>query len=179
VALSNLGLAIGSSVEAIFVINDLGYGEAGFGLYASISGAGGLIGALVATRISGKFSSPALLLRTGLAQIALASMVLAAAFTSDAWSIGLLGVHALGWGSAALILNVSASSWLVEIVPEHVLGRVLSARRLLTFGAVPVGSMLGGALGTAAGTQAALAAWVIASMLAVLGFVILRDASNS
>lgn len=179
VALSNLGLAIGSSVEAIFVINDLGYGEAGFGLYASISGAGGLIGALVATRISGKFSSPALLLRTGLAQIALASMVLAAAFTGDAWSIGLLGVHALGWGSAALILNVSASSWLVEIVPEHVLGRVLSARRLLTFGAVPVGSMLGGALGTAAGTQAALAARVIASMLAVLGFVILRDASNS
>ncbi|WP_347039534.1 hypothetical protein AAHB37_05275 [Glutamicibacter halophytocola] len=64
-------------------------------------------------------------------------------------------------------------------MPEHVLGRVLSARRLLTFGAVPVGSMLGGALGTAAGTQAALAAWVIASMLAVLGFVILRDASNS
>ena len=178
VALSNLGLAIGSSVEAIFIINDLGFGEVGFGAYASVSGAGGLIGALLATRITGKYSSPALLLWTGLAQIVLASMVLVAAFTSDIWSICLLSLQALGWGSVALIFNISASSWLVEMVPEELLGRVLSARRLLTFGAVPIGSLLGGALGSALGTQAALAGWVAASMLAVSCFLILREPAN-
>ncbi len=178
VALANLGLAIGSSVEAIFVINDLGFGEFGFGLYASIAGIGGLVGALLATKIVNKFSSPRLFLWTGTTQILLALMMLGAAFTNEMWSIVLLGTQALGWGSVTLIFNISASSWLVEITPENILGRVLSARRLITFGAVPVGSLFGGALGTVMGTPAALAAWVAASMLAVLSFVILQEPSK-
>jgi len=174
VALSNLGLAIGSSVEAIFIINDLGFGEVGFGLYASVCAVGGLIGAMAASKVVGHYSAAKLLMLTGVVQTILAGFVLLAAFVGDFWSIVLLAIHALGWGSATLIFNIAASSWLVELVPEALLGRVLSARRLFTFGAIPLGSLLGGVLGSAFGIVAALIGWVGAALIAVVWFWIMR-----
>lgn len=168
VGLSNLGLAMGSSVEAIFIIKDLGFGEFGFGLYASLAGVGGLIGALLASRVVGRYSAQKLLFSMTLAQMVLVAVLIVAAFTNEFWSIALVALHALGWGSATLLFNVSASSWLVEIVPEKLLGRVLSARRLFTFGAIPLGSLLGGVLGSGFGTVVALTGWGVAALAALL-----------
>lgn len=174
VALANLGLAIGSAVEAIFIIKDLGFGEVGYGLFASIGGVGGLIGAALAGRISFAYPPEKLLLFSGSAQALLAGCVLLAAFTSDAISLILLTVQALGWGVVALVFNIASSAWVVGIVPEALLGRVLSARRLFTFGAVPLGGLLGGWLGTSFGTTAGLIGWVLATSLAVLCYLLMR-----
>ena len=178
VALANLGLAIGSAVEAIFIIKDLGFGELGYGLLASVGGAGGLVGAALAGRISGAYSPAKLLVFTGSAQALLAGCVLLAAFTTEAISLILLIVQALGWGVAALMFNIASSSWVVEIVPEELLGRVLSARRLFTFGAVPLGGLLGGWLGSSFGTTAGLIGWVCATSLAVLCFLLMRSSAT-
>lgn len=174
VALANLGLATGSAVEAIFIINDLGFGEFGYGLLASLGGVGGLIGAALAGRVASAHSPEALLLVTGTAQALLAGAVLLAAFTTDVVSMILLAVQSLGWGVAALIFNIAAASWVVDIVPQNLLGRVLSARRLFTFGAVPLGGLLGGWLGTAFGTAGGLIGWVGATSLAVLCYLLMR-----
>lgn len=174
VSLSNLGLAIGSSVEAIFIIKDLGFGELGFGIYASVAGVGGLIGAALSSRIAARYRAERLLLWTALAQVVLAAMTFGAAFTNEIFSVILLGAHALGWGSATLIFNIAASSWILDVVPEGLLGRVLSSRRLFTFGAIPLGSLVGGAVGSTWGTTAALAAWVGAALLAVICYLSLR-----
>ncbi|MGH3651950.1 MFS transporter [Glutamicibacter sp.] len=174
VTFSNLGLAIGSSVEAIFIINELGFGEFGYGLFASIGGVGGLIGAAIAGKLAGKFAPATLLVYTGSMQAVLAGCVLAAAFTAEMWSMVLLGIFSLGWGIVVLLFNIAASSWVVQIVPEHLLGRVLSARRLFTFGVVPVGGLAGGALASAWGIAAGLLGWVVAATLAVISYLAMR-----
>lgn len=174
VALSNLGLAIGSAVEAIFIIRELGFGEFGYGIFVAAGGVGGLIGAAIAGVVAGKYEPAKLLLITGTTQALLAGCVLLAAFTDKFWAMVLLGVFSLGWGIVVLIFNIAASSWVVQIVPENLLGRVLSARRLFTFGAVPVGGLLGGALGSAFGVTAGLFAWVLAASLAMICYLALR-----
>src|SRR5690606_26562276 len=167
------------AVEAIFIIKDLGFGELGYGLLASVGGAGGLVGAALAGRISGAYSPAKLLVFTGSAQALLAGCVLLAAFTTEAISLILLIVQALGWGVAALMFNIASSSWVVDIVPEELLGRVLSARRLFTFGAVPLGGLLGGWLGSSFGTTARPIGWVCATSLAVLCFLLMRSSATS
>ena len=174
VMFSNLGLAIGSSVEAIFIIKELGFGEFGYGLFVSIGGIGGLIGAAIAGKLAGKFEPATLLVCTSSLQAALAGCVLAAAYTPEIWSMALLGMFSLGWGIVVLLFNIAASSWVVQIVPEHLLGRVLSARRLFTFGVVPVGGLAGGALAGIWGITAGLLGWVVAAAFSVIGYLAMR-----
>lgn len=174
VMFSNLGLAIGSSVEAIFIINELGFGEFGYGIFVSIGGIGGLIGAAVAGKLAGKFPPATLLVYTGSLQAALTGCVLAAAYAPELWSMVLLGTFSLGWGIIVLLFNIAASSWVVQIVPEHLLGRVLSARRLFTFGVVPVGGLAGGAVASAWGIAAGLLGWVVAAALSVISYLAMR-----
>ncbi|MNW27332.1 enterobactin exporter EntS [compost metagenome] len=178
VMFSNLGLAIGSSVEAIFIINELGFGEFGYGLFASVGGIGGLIGAAIAGTLAGKFAPATLLIYTGSMQAVLAGCVLAAAYATEMWSMALLGIFALGWGIVVLLFNIAASSWIVQIVPEQLLGRVLSARRLFTFGVVPVGGLAGGALASAWGITAGLLAWVVAATLSVISYLVMRGPAS-
>lgn len=129
VAFSNLGLAIGSAVEGLFIINELGLGAAGFGLYAALGGISGLAGALLAPRLAEKFTSRELALPTIAGQIVLSGVVLAAGFAAPPLAIILLVVHAAGWGVLVLVFNVSMATWVAEITPEQLLGRVTSARR--------------------------------------------------
>ncbi|WP_313811526.1 MFS transporter [Glutamicibacter sp.] len=170
----NLGLAIGSSVEALFVINELELGAQGYGLYAAVGGVGGLIGAAISTQLAQRYTPSQLALPSMLGQIVFSSCVLLANYTSREWAIALLTLHAFGWGIVLLIFNIAISTWVVEITPEDLLGRVLSARRLFTFGVVPLGGVVGGFIGTQFGIQAALAAWVGATCLGLLCFVVLR-----
>lgn len=178
VAFSNLGLAIGSAVEGLFIINELGLGAAGFGLYAALGGLSGLAGALLAPRLAEKFTPRELALPTIAGQIVLSGVVLSAGFAAPPLAIILLVVHAAGWGVLILVFNVSMATWVAEITPEQLLGRVTSARRLFTFGVVPLGGLLGGGIGAVFGIRAALGAWVLANVLGLVCYLSLAMAGR-
>lgn len=171
---SNFGLALGSAVEALFIINYLGFGAFGFGILAGLGGAGGLLGAALATRIAVRFSTTQLTTVTMMIKLALATMVFLAAFTTPAISMTLLAVQSVFWGVALIIFNVAVTAWVADITPEYLLGRVSSARRLFTFGAVPIGSLAGGAIGSAFGLPAALALWPLSIAVGLIGYLIVR-----
>ncbi|GED06844.1 MFS transporter [Glutamicibacter uratoxydans] len=173
----NLGLAIGSAVEGIFVVNELQFGAQGYGVYAAVGGIGGLIGAAVSSRLAQRFTPVQLAVPSVAGQIVFSGFVLLANFTDRHWAMILLVVHALGWGVVVIVFNIAVSTWVVEVTPEDLLGRLLSARRLFTFGVVPLGGLLGGYLGSTFGIYIALAAWVGSSLMGLLCFAVFKPRS--
>lgn len=171
---SNFGLAVGSAVEALFIINYLDFGSLGFGILTGLGGAGGLLGAALATRIVVRYSATQLTTVTMAIKLVLAAMVFLAAFTPTAVSMSLLAVQSVLWGVALIVFNIAAAAWVADITPEALLGRVSSARRLFTFGVVPVGSLVGGAIGTVFGLPVALALWPLSIAVGLLGYLAIR-----
>lgn len=178
-ALCNLGLAIGSTVEGLFVVNELGFGSQGYGIFAAVGAAGGLFGAYVAPKIADRYQPSRLALPTVTGQVVFAGFVLLAGFTPSVLSILLLATHAIGWGVLIVVFNVAMSTWVVEIAPENLLGRIMSARRLFTFGVVPLGSLAGGLIGDGFGIRAALLAWVVANLLGLICLLALNPQGSS
>lgn len=171
VSCSNAGLAIGSAVEALFIINYLGLGPQWYGVITAVGGFGGLVGATLAPKISSRFRTSQITVFTTLAQILLSALVLIAAFTDPKLSLVLLIIQNLLWGLVVITFNIAASTWATSITPEHLLGRVTSARRMFTFGSVPLASLIGGAVGTAFGIPAALACWTGVTFLGLIGYM--------
>lgn len=171
VTFSNLGLAIHGAIEGVFIINYLNLGAGWFGALTSIGAAGGLLGALGATKIVARHSPAQLMIGTSIAQVVLATLVLAAAFTPPVMSLALLAVQSFCWGIVVITFNIATASWVTDITPEGLLGRVTSARRLFTFGAIPVGSLVGGLVGTGLGIPAAIGAWILSILVGLLGYL--------
>ena len=75
----------------------------------------------------------------------------------------------MAWAAAGLlgpVFNVVLTAHVYAITPDELLGRVRSTTKLVAWGAIPVGSLLGGALAEALGAGPALAV-VAAGMLPV------------
>jgi MFS family permease len=57
-------------------------------------------------------------------------------------------------GTAGMVFNVVGVSLRQSLVPDPLIGRVVAAYRTLGYGAIPVGTLLGGVLGTTLGLRA-------------------------
>jgi MFS family permease len=110
------------------------------GLFFAAGAAGAVIFSLLAGSLRKRFSFSVVVL--GCLMGAGLSLV-AFAFIPSFWVA--LPVWLLHQGFASL-LNINTFSLRQAIVPNHLLGRVLSVAGMLAFGAIPVGSLLGGYL---------------------------------
>lgn len=173
VSFSNAGLAVGSAVEALFIIKYLNLGTQWYGLLTAIGGVGGVVGASIASRLTSRYTSRSITVATAFLQILGSLLMLAAAFTPNFTSIILIIAHNLLWGIVVIAFNISTMSWVTSVTPEALLGRVTSGRRMFTFGAVPLGSLLGGALGSLWGIPAALVTWCALITVGLLAYYVL------
>lgn len=173
VSFSNAGLAVGSAVEALFIIKYLNLGTQWYGLLTAIGGVGGVVGASIASRITSRYTSRSITVATAFLQILGSLLMLIAAFTPNFTSIILIIAHNLLWGIVVISFNISTMSWVTSVTPEALLGRVTSGRRMFTFGAVPLGSLLGGALGSLWGIPAALVTWSALITVGLLAYYVL------
>lgn len=57
-------------------------------------------------------------------------------------------------GLVVVTFNVIVESLRQQLIPDRLLGRVISAFRLFSYGAVPLGALFGGVLGRNFGLQA-------------------------
>ncbi|WP_157157006.1 MFS transporter [Diaminobutyricimonas sp. LJ205] len=115
--------------------------EAGYGLLLTATAVGSLLGSLVAERVErrlGRARTLGIVVMTG-------GLVLAVpAFTDNPFII------AAGFfidGIAIVLWNVVAVSLRQRIAPAYMLGRVNSSYRLLAWGTIPLGALLGGLFG--------------------------------
>ena len=111
-----------------------------FAVLGMAAAVGGIIGGLLAPKISEKFGSgPSLWLAMILAPLGTAII----GFTST-WQV-VWGVTAFQT-IAAVLWNTITVSLRQSIIPSHLLGRVNSVYRFFAWGSIPIGMFLGGAL---------------------------------
>ncbi|MDT5033403.1 MAG: hypothetical protein QOC94_3574 [Actinoplanes sp.] len=128
------------SVLVLYASERLGLGAIGFGLLATVSAVGGLIGTGLYGRLTRRVSLGNVM-RAGLIIETLTHLALAV--TTTAWVAMVIflifGAHAFVWGTTSVAVRQRA-------VPLHLQGRVGSVNTIGVYGGLVIGSAVGGAL---------------------------------
>ena len=170
VAVVNLLAAGGGAVMVLFAQEKLGVDAVGFGLLFSGSAVGGVLGSLVAARVTRVVGTARVVVWTMVAS-ALAYLVFG--LSSDPWLAGVMfGLV----GFLTVVFNIILGSLRQALTPDRLLGRVISAFRLFSYGAVPLGSLLGGVLARSFGLRAP---FVVAGVVIPLTSVLCLPAVNT
>jgi len=139
--------SMGEAVFVLYVLENLGVPEAGFGLFLVAAGVGGLLGGAVAGWIGRRLGRIwAMVLADGLGGAAYVAMGLTGHAFAGAVLFGTYGVTVMVW-------NVQSMSVRQALIPTELFGRVQGAWRTLVWGAIPVGSLLGGLLASLTSVQ--------------------------
>jgi MFS family permease len=145
---TNLALTAGDVILVLLAQDELGLGSVGYGLLLAGYAVGGVLGSLVAVRV-GRLLGTGTVIVGGI--LVAAAMSLGIGLTSSAWAAGaLLAIE----GLALTIGNVAGTSLRQAIVPDALMGRVVSTSWLVIFGTMPLGGLLGGVLGRTLGLRA-------------------------
>jgi MFS family permease len=158
------------SVLVLYAQDQLGMGDAEYGLLLSMGAVGGFIGGLATKPLSDRIGAGWVLfmdaLLNGIAFIGIG-------LTGSPWVAGLMFILI---SMSNMFGNVIIVSLRQAIIPDSLLGRVASAYRLVVMGALPFGALAGGLLAR----RVDLAAPFIAGglLLGAAGFVMLPLLNN-
>jgi len=148
--LNNLAGTLGTATVVLFATRTLGMSEQLFGTLFLGSAIGAVIGGFVAptaVRVLGEL--PSIILGAAI----MAAPFLAAAFVTNGFELAaLLSVT----GFAVILWNVVTVSLRQRIVPPGLLGRVNSVYKMIGWGLIPVGAVLGGWVAATWGLRAPL-----------------------
>ncbi|WP_228981152.1 MFS transporter [Streptomyces sp. DH12] len=127
----------------------LGLSSASYGSLLMVAGVSGLVVGLLSATAIGRLGARA--------SMALGLAGMAAGFLLPGLrpTVAVLGVG-LGCTGLLILINVVTVSYRQRTVPQHLLGRVTSAYRLIAFGCLPVGSALAGVIGSHFGPRPVL-----------------------
>ncbi|MFG3247810.1 MFS transporter [Streptomyces sp. NPDC048187] len=143
------------AVYFLFLIKEAKVGAAEIGVITAVGSAGALCGALVADRLTLRLGvGPTLIL--SLAFPALGYLVLASVQGNSFGAVATAAVASFVALFGIPVFDVTVISFRQAVTPDHVLGRVNATVRTFAWGALSVGSLLGGALGTALGLRQAV-----------------------
>jgi len=162
VAVINLLAAGGGAIAVLFAQDRLGLDAVGFGLLLSGSAVGGVVGSVVAARLARAVGTARILIWT---MVLSALVFLVFGLSSDPWLAGAMWALV---GFFTVVFNVVLGSLRQALTPDRLLGRVISAYRLFSYGAVPLGSLLGGVLARSFGLRAPFVAAGIVIPVATL-----------
>ena len=170
-AVSNLSYAGNLALVVVFLVRVVGLSSAAVGVLTATSGLGGLLGALVARRLTRVFGTARALLLTTLGS-GLSCLLIPLTAKGPRVAYYVVGSALVAGG--IVVGNVILGSFRQEYCPPAMLGRVTASMRFLTFGAIPLGALLAGALGTALGIRNGL--WAVLAIFAASGtFLLIRD----
>jgi MFS family permease len=161
----NLFGNIGQVVLLLYIVNVLGLTAGTIGIILAIGNLGVLLGALTGGRLARVFGTGPVIIGTAmLAGIAMLFIPLAPV-DDPFWFLVAGGVIA---GFSTVVYNVNQVGLRQAITPNHMMGRMNATMRLIVWGTIPIGALVGGVLGAVIGLQTAL--WVSA-IGAFLGFL--------
>lgn len=142
VTTATIGLcyAMGSATMVLFIIKELGLQERFFGVILAIEGVGAILGALVASRTSSKFGRSQVMT---FAIVASSAVLLIQGFSPNIYIFVALAT----FGSFVISQwNILLMATYQTVIPKELYGRIHGTRRTLVWGAMPLGSLLGGVL---------------------------------
>ena len=132
------------ATSVLFVQEILKLDATSFGLLMTAGAAGGVVGSLLAPRVSKLLGQGASLFA---AIIVSGLTMLVVGLTSSAWVVwAMFGIQSF----FVVLWNVITVSLRQALIPDGILGRVNSVYRFLGWGMMPIGSLLGGVIVAAA-----------------------------
>jgi len=162
---SNLSTSIALAAFIIFLTRDLGLDAARIGLIFAIGNVGGLVGALIASRVPKLIGTgPAII---GSAAFSTAFLWLNAAATPET-AVAVLIFTGMTSQIGNQVYNVNQVSLRQAITPDRLQGRMNASMRFIVWGTIPIGTFVGGILATAIGVRQAL---FVGSIMALGAFL--------
>jgi MFS family permease len=149
-------------IQAVFVVyavRELGLTAGDLGIILSISSVGGLVGVFLTVRAARRFrTGPTIIGAVIIKDSATLLLPFIVRSTSGpTWMpAALLALTFFIQGMGVTGCNVHTYSLRQALIPDHLLGRTNAAYRLLSWGPIPLGSLLGGFLGTQIGLRPTL-----------------------
>lgn len=160
-AVINMALMGYQAVQVVFLVRTVGLNPAMVGLLLTSGSTGGIVGALVATRVSRRFGTARGLL---LLQVATAPFALLLPMTTAGPGLLLFAMGAFLVGIGVSVANIVVGSFRQTYCPPHMLGRVVATAMMINHSTIPLGSLLGGVLGDALGYRSAM--WITTGVVA-------------
>lgn len=159
-AVINLAEGAALTVLVLWVTGPVGLGAAGFGMVLTLGAIGGVAGSVLADRVVTSVGNR----RSILAAVWCFSLGLGAIGILAHPALTVIGIAVTG--ASGQLWNVVAVSYRQRETPPALRGRVMSAYRVIAYGAYPVGAMFGGlvASGTSVRATFAVAAVIVASL---------------
>jgi MFS family permease len=168
-ATSNFFSSVAFSIILVYAVRELHLSAGVIGLVFSLGAVGGLVGALFATRLSGRFG-------IGPTTIAMAAlfgptMLLVAFAPAGNAALPFLVTAQLVFGFTVVVYNIVQVSYRQAICPPRMQGRMNSVMRFIVWGTIPLGTLTGGVLASWIGLRETIVVGAIGGSLAVLWIV--------
>jgi MFS family permease len=171
VGIMNLASGAAFAVFVLYAVapGPMGLSEPQFGILLTTTALGGVVGTLAAPSLIARLGRARVLVITILGSAVLAG---APALTANPF---LIGAAFIVGGSTVMAWNIITVSLRQSIVPDRLIGRVNSAYRLLAWGTMPLGALLGGIIGELTDLRVVFALAGVASLLLLLARSALND----
>lgn len=157
----NLASGIVLAVAPVFLVRTADLPAGTVGLVLACDGAGALAGAALTTPLAARLGTA----RTALlATLAGAATTLLMPLADSAWAAVSFGLGLAGFAAGITVLSILTRTHRQTVTPHHLLPRVVASVRFFTWGALPIGALLGG---TTADTLSPRGALYTASALVV------------
>lgn len=150
----NLANAMWGAVNVLFLLRDLALPTAAAAVLLGVGSAGGAVAGLVAGRLAALGQVRLVWLSLLVTQPAWVLVPIA----GPGWRVALFAVGTLVTSAGVVVYNVAQVSLRQALCPDRLLGRMNASIRFLTWGAMPVGAVAGGALAEWVGVRGTL--WV-------------------
>jgi len=142
VTTATIGLcySMGTATMVLFIVKDLGLSEKYFGVIMAIQGVGAIAGSLIASKMSSKFGRSQVMT---FAIVISSAVLLLQGFSTNIYIFVALATFG---GFVISQWNILLMATYQTVIPIDLYGRIHGTRRTLVWGAMPIGSLLGGVL---------------------------------
>lgn len=167
-AVANIAYGGSLSIMVVFLVRVAHFGSATVGLLMAVSGAGSLIGALMARRLARALGTA----RASLLNVAVGGLGGLLIPLTAAGPRVLFYLAGTGIVSATIVgNNIIMASFRQAYSPPAMLGRIVASQRFVAYGSAPLGALLAGVLATALAIRPAL--WILLTVFALSGSLLL------
>jgi predicted MFS family arabinose efflux permease len=156
----NVGFGATSTIFTVYAVRTLGLTPLKLGIVMGGLQVGALLGSLTAARIK-RHLGLGRTLAVSILGVSVPPILLLLPRSAGVAAIVVLAAGWLGHGSGISVWNVNTITLRQAVTPTRLLARMNATYRMLLFGALPAGALIGGLLGSAVGLRTALIVAVI------------------
>lgn len=151
----------------LYASDELGLSPGLLGLVFAMAGLGGLAGAYLAPRVVRRIGlGPAII--AGFAGFSLPLPLVPLADGPTPLVVVVLAASQFACGCGVAVMDISANSYLIAVIPPTLRSRVMGVIQTSNFGVRPVGAVLAGTLGAALGLRPTMWIGTVGAVLSVL-----------